>query len=143
MRNERHRNFLLRLCALNAMLNCSCLAHETTAGADADSSIAAVRTQIRDLSTALVQVKTDLRAGGDVNQNDKWTLRLLGAGVLLLGLSYPIGKVVWLATLAVSRRAAALHGGKPQPLSATGDFFAFREPRQQPHASRANTVVRA
>ena len=83
----------------------SCVAHDTNAGRDADASIAGIRAEVRDMNAALVQLKTDIRAGRDVNTNDKWTLRLLGLGVLLLGLSYPVGKILWLATGAIQRKA--------------------------------------
>lgn len=83
----------------------SCVAHGTSAGRDADASISGLRADVHEMNAALVQLKTDVRAGRDVNTNDKWTLRLLGLGVLLLGLSYPIGKFVWLATGAIQRKA--------------------------------------
>ncbi len=82
-----------------------CIHPAARAGRDADSSIAGIRADVRELSTALAQFKTEQSAGRDVNQNDKWTMRLLGLGTLLLGLSYPIGKIVWLASTALSRRA--------------------------------------
>jgi outer membrane murein-binding lipoprotein Lpp len=96
-----------RLAGLLTMicLFASCVAHGTTAGRDADASIAAVRADVREINAAMVQLKTDIRAGRDVNTNDKWTLRLLGLGVMLLGLSYPIGKMLWLAPGAIQRRA--------------------------------------
>ncbi len=75
------------------------------AGGDADASVAAVRAQLRDVQSGLVAMRNELHAGRDVNTNDAWTLRLLGCGVLLLGLSYPVGKLVWLAALGLGRRA--------------------------------------
>lgn len=86
-------------------LNFSCILSGASAGRDANSSIAGIRAEVRELSTALAQIKTEQSAGRDVNQNDNWTMRLLGLGTLLLGLSYPIGKIVWLASSALSRRA--------------------------------------
>jgi hypothetical protein len=83
----------------------SCVAHGTTAGRDADASIAGLRAEVREMNAAMVQLKTDIRAGRDVNTNDKWTLRLLGLGVMLLGLSYPIGKMLWLASGTLHRKA--------------------------------------
>lgn len=74
----------------------SCIAPHASAGRDADASISAVRAEIDRLDAALLSIRTDLRAGRDVNQNDKWTLRLLGLAVLLLGLSYPVGKLIWI-----------------------------------------------
>lgn len=82
-----------------------CIAHGTSAGRDADASISGIRADVREMNAAMVQLKTDVRAGRDVNTNDKWTLRLLGLGVMLLGLSYPIGKMLWLATGAIQRKA--------------------------------------
>jgi len=82
-----------------------CVAHGTSAGRDADASIAGLRADVREMNTALVQLKTDVHAGRDVNTNDKWTLRLLGLGVMLLGLSYPIGKLVWILSGAIQRKA--------------------------------------
>jgi len=71
----------------------------------ADASTSAFRAEIGELSAALGSVRSELRAGRDVNQNDKWTLRLLGLGVLMLGLSYPVGKIIWLASGLVHRKA--------------------------------------
>lgn len=72
-----------------------CVHPAAVAGGDADASIAALRTELKGVSAALVQMRTDLTAGRDIQTNDPWTLRLLGAGLLLLGLSYPVGKLVW------------------------------------------------
>lgn len=84
---------------------CGCVHHAADAGMNADASIAGIRAQVGDMNTALAQIRSELHAGGDVNQNDKWTLRLLGLGVLMLGLSYPVGKIVWIASTAVKRRS--------------------------------------
>ncbi len=86
-------------------LGASCVSPGARAGRDSDASISGLRADVNELNAALVQLKSDVHAGHDVNTNDKWTLRLLGLGVLLLGLSYPIGKFVWLATGAVQRKA--------------------------------------
>jgi hypothetical protein len=99
---------------------------------NADASIAGIRAQVGELNTALAQVRTELHAGGDVNQNDKWTLRLLGLGVLMLGLSYPIGKIVWLASTAVTRRASGR-------AAAAEELLAFSTPA----ACKADTLVTA
>jgi hypothetical protein len=96
----RLRGLLAAVC-----LFASCVAPGARAGRDADASISGLRAEVRDMNAALVQLKTDVRAGRDVNTNDKWTLRLLGLGVLLLGLSYPIGKLLWLTTGAIQRKA--------------------------------------
>jgi hypothetical protein len=88
---------------------------------DADASIAGVRSTIQELNAALLQVQSELRAGGDVNQNDKWTLRLLGLGVLMLGLCYPVGKIIWIATTAVARRRAACDSRTGQPRARPGE----------------------
>lgn len=86
-------------------LAASCIAPAARAGRDADASISGLRADVNEMNTALVQLETDVHAGRDVNTNDKWTFRLLGLGVMLLGLSYPIGKFVWLATGAIQRKA--------------------------------------
>lgn len=78
---------------------------KAAAGGDADASVAALRAQLRDVQAGMVAMRNELHAGRDVNTNDAWTLRLLGCGVLLLGLSYPVGKLVWLAALGLGRRA--------------------------------------
>lgn len=106
-------------------LHGGCVQPVARAGRDADASIAAVRTEIRDVRAALVEMRTDFSAGRDVNQNDKWTLRLLGLGVLTLGLSYPVGKVVWLAMAFCARRASA----KLPPSTPGMEWSIFREPR--------------
>jgi len=115
----------------------SCVSSGAKAGVNADASIAGIRSEIRDLNTALLQVRSDLRAGGDVNQNDKWTLRLLGLGVLVLGLSYPVGKIIWIATTAVARRT----GARTPQVSAgpTDEYCAFR----QGLAGKADVLVQA
>ncbi|MBI5762562.1 MAG: hypothetical protein HZA51_03450 [Planctomycetes bacterium] len=82
-----------------------CIQPRAHASRDADSSVAGIRAEVRELSIALAQFKTEQSAGRDVNQNDKWTLRLLGLGVLLMGLTYPVGKIIWLTSSAMSRRA--------------------------------------
>lgn len=105
-----------------ASLASGCIQPAAHAGRDADSSIAGIRTEVRELSTALAQFKTEQSAGRDVNQNDNWTLRLLGLGVLLMGLSYPVGKIVWLATSALSRRTRL--GG---PARNAEDYMHFRQ----------------
>ncbi|HKQ48157.1 MAG TPA: hypothetical protein VJZ71_08825 [Phycisphaerae bacterium] len=96
--------FLLFIAALT-LGSSGCVAHGTSAGRDADASISGLRADVREINAAMVQLKSDVRAGRDVNTNDKWTLRLLGLGVMLLGLSYPIGKMLWLATGAIQRKA--------------------------------------
>ena len=116
--------------ALPLML-ASCVHHAAEAGVNADASIAGVRAQIGELNTALAQVRTELTAGRDVNQNDKWTLRLLGLGVLILGLSYPIGKFVWLTSMSVRRRM------RPAPMDA--DMV----PLSNPSRNKADTLVAA
>ncbi len=73
----------------------ACVYPAAVAGGDADASVAALRTELKGVSAALVQMRTDLTAGRDIQTNDPWTLRLLGVGLLLLGLSYPVGKLVW------------------------------------------------
>lgn len=72
-----------------------CVHPGAMAGGDADASVAALRAELKGVSAALVQMRTDLTAGRDIQTNDPWTLRLLGAGLLLLGLSYPVGKLIW------------------------------------------------
>ncbi|GJQ27144.1 MAG: hypothetical protein HBSAPP02_21760 [Phycisphaerae bacterium] len=72
-----------------------CVHPAAVAGGEADASISALRMELKGVSAALVQMRTDLKAGRDIQTNDPWTLRLLGAGLLLLGLSYPVGKLVW------------------------------------------------
>ncbi len=114
----------------------NCVHPTARAGRDADASISGVRADVRELNTALAQMKSEQTAGRDVNQNDKWTLRLLGLGVLMLGLSYPIGKIVWIATVALSRRARP---GGSTPLPSPEDLMAFR---QNP-THRADTLVSA
>ena len=115
----------------------SCVRPAAFAGTEADASINGFRAELRDFNAALMQVRTDLRAGGDVNQNDKWTLRLLGLGVSVLGLTYPVGKIIWIATSAVARRTgSALRA--PQSLSHE-DYYAFRESLGR----RSEMIVRA
>jgi hypothetical protein len=102
-----------------------CLAHGATAGRDADASIAGARMTLHDFNAALADIETRLEAGRDILHNDNWTVRLLGLGVLLLGLSYPVGKIVWIAAVAVSRRAVP---GR-LPNQSGSDFIAFRQLR--------------
>lgn len=82
-----------------------CIAPHAGAGRDADASVAGLRAEIEQVRTAFVELQTDVRAGRDVVSNDKWTLRLLGLGVLLLGLSYPVGKLVWVMSGRLGRTA--------------------------------------
>ncbi len=114
----------------------NCVQPGARAGRDADASIAGVRAEVHEMNSALAQMKSEQTAGHDVNQNDKWTLRLLGLGVLMLGLSYPIGKIVWIASIALSRRARP---GGSTPLPLPEDLMAFR---QNP-THRADTMVSA
>jgi hypothetical protein len=87
------------------LLPLSCVRHGAEAGVDADSSIAALRVQVEDLNSALVQWHSTVSAGGNIHQNDDWTLRLLGLGLVLMGLSYPVGKLVWLISGNLQRKA--------------------------------------
>lgn len=105
MREHTRTKLTALIFATVASFALGCIAPAARAGRDADSSIAGIRAEIRELSTAFAQIETKQSAGRDVNQNDNWTMRLLGLGTLLLGLSYPIGKIVWLASSALSRRA--------------------------------------
>jgi hypothetical protein len=82
---------MVMLCACASFVD-----HGARAGGDADASIAGIRAEIRELSAAMVQVRSEARAGRDIQQNDPWTLRLLGLAVMMLGLSYPVGKLIWL-----------------------------------------------
>ena len=84
---------------------CGCVHPVATAGRDADASIAAFRANLQDLNAALVQARTDIRAGGNVQQNDPWTMRLLGLGLMVMGLSYPVGKLVWMGMTGMKDRA--------------------------------------
>jgi hypothetical protein len=94
-RISRHRLFHAVMIFLICGVAGACVHPAAVAGGDADASIAALRTELKGVSAALVQMRTDLTAGRDIQTNDPWTLRLLGAGLLLLGLSYPVGKLVW------------------------------------------------
>lgn len=38
----------------------------------------------------------DQRAGRDLRSNDGWWIGLMVLGLILLGLSYPVGKLIWL-----------------------------------------------
>lgn len=95
------------------------------AGRDADASISGLRAQVESMQTGLVAVQHELHAGRDVNTNDAWTLRLLGFGVLLLGLSYPVGKLVWLA-LATIRRKTGSPDTVPNPTDVR-DYLMMKE----------------
>jgi hypothetical protein len=151
------RPFVPRLlrASLFALLHCSCI---HPAGRDVDASLSGVRADVRELSAALWQVRSELRAGGDVNQNDKWTLRLLGLGVLMLGLSYPVGKVVWLASTSLGRRAgisrpeappqagsplpaAGGNAGEPIPPAAAVGIAAEMFPLRRPAPDRAGQTM--
>lgn len=135
---DRRRGSLLAVAAILSGL--SCVGSGARAGGNADASIAGIRADVRELNTALLQVRSELRAGGDVNQNDKWTLRLLGLGVLVMGLSYPVGKIIWIATSTVARRGpTSAVPVAPPPVGIANDFLAFRER----HTCRADTVVPA
>jgi hypothetical protein len=105
------------LLALSLMLSLwaggSCVDHGARAGGDADASIAGIRAEFKELSAALVQVRSEARAGRDIQQNDPWTLRLLGLAVMMLGLSYPVGKLIW---LSLARRE------RGRPAGATGEL---------------------
>jgi len=100
-----HRKLIFSLSILSAGSLHGCVAPHAQAGANADASISAVRASVDHVRAALVELRSDIRAGRDVNTNDKWTLRLLGLGVLLLGLSYPLGKIVWLTSAALRKKA--------------------------------------
>lgn len=50
-------------------------------------------------------------AGGNVTQNDPWTMRLLA----LVALTYPVGKLLWLLPGAVRRRIMRRRA-RPPPL---------------------------
>ncbi|GMU34910.1 MAG: hypothetical protein AMXMBFR20_27820 [Planctomycetia bacterium] len=106
-----------------------CVAPHSGAGHDSDASISAVRTQVRDITNALASIESDLRAGGDISTNDAWTLRLLGLGVMLLGLSYPTGKILWLSIVALRQKAANLTGasGLPKEIGEIQDFLTLKE----------------
>lgn len=106
-----------------------CVAPRSGAGHDSDASISAVRTQVRDITNALASIESDLRAGGDISTNDAWTLRLLGLGVMLLGLSYPTGKILWLAIVALRQKAANLTGASsmPKEIGEIQEFLALKE----------------
>ncbi len=93
----------------------SCVATGASGGRDADASVSGIRAEVKELSAALVDLRTDLRAGRDVNNNDTWTLRLLGLGLMLMGLSYPVGKLVWIATVAIRQKAMRLTRGGMVP----------------------------
>jgi outer membrane murein-binding lipoprotein Lpp len=99
---------ILAAAAWPALLSAGCAATAAGGGRDADASINGIRTELRDIRSAFVQMEQKLSAGRDVNQNDKWTLRLLGGGLLLLGLSYPVGKLTWLMTGTLRRKAGQL-----------------------------------
>ena len=105
-----------------------CLGPTSWAGRDSDASVSVLRGEIRELIAAVAVIRTDMHAGRDVNENDKWTMRLLGLGVLMLGLSYPIGKIVWIATSAAARRAG-LHATAQEgrPTMNGDDYLPFRE----------------
>ena len=87
---------------------CGCVHPVATAGRDADASIAAFCASLQDLNAALVQARTDIRAGGNVQQNDPWTMRLLGLGLMVMGLSYPVGKLLWITITKVRDRTDML-----------------------------------
>jgi len=111
------------------LLSAGCVAPHSGAGRDSDASISAVRTQVRDITNALASIESDLRAGGDISTNDAWTLRLLGLGVMLLGLSYPTGKILWLSIVALRQKAANLTGagGLPKEIGEIQDFLTLKE----------------
>jgi hypothetical protein len=92
-----------------------CVHPFAAAGRDADSGISAFRTNMRDLNAALVQARTDIHAGENVQQNDPWTMRLLGLGIMVLGLSYPVGKLIWIAMMSMKDRAKS--GASLMPMS--------------------------
>lgn len=98
-----------------------------SAGRDADASIAGLRGQIDGLQMGLVAVRNEMHAGRDVNTNVAWTLRLLGLGVLVLGLSYPVGKMVWLAVVTLRRKAGSLGTGTGSDLSDVRDYLMMKE----------------
>lgn len=62
-----------------------------------------IEAKIADLSKQVAQ-----NAGRDSRYNDDMTFRMAVSGLILLGLSYPIGKLVWL----IGRRAKRLTGTK-------------------------------
>lgn len=114
---------------MGALGSAGCVAPHSGAGHDSDASISAVRTQVRDITNALASIESDLRAGGDISTNDAWTLRLLGLGVMLLGLSYPTGKILWLSIVALRQKAANLAGASslPKEIGEIQDFLTLKE----------------
>ena len=111
------------------VMSAGCVAPHSGAGHDSDASISAVRTQVRDITNALASIESDLRAGGDISTNDACTLRLLGLGVMLLGLSYPTGKILWLAIVALRQKAANLTGANSltKEIGEIQDFLTLKE----------------
>lgn len=106
----------------------SCIMPHANAGQDADASVSAVRAEVREMSNTLARFESDMHAGGDISANDAWTLRLLGLGVMLLGLSYPIGKIVWLAVVALKQRTGGLKGASTTE-SGLREFLTLKECR--------------
>lgn len=54
--------------------------------------INALQVQLNDLSIKARDIKNLT-----TESNDKWTLRLMAVGLVIMGLSYPVGKIVWIA----------------------------------------------
>lgn len=110
-----------------------CLSPQSHGGRDADASIAGIRAEVREMSAALAKFETRLNAGGDISTNDAWTLRLLGLGIMLLGLSYPVGKIVWLAIIALRRKTDEAVGAASRPADTAGlrDYLALKERRAE------------
>lgn len=106
-----------------------CISPHAHAGRDADASISGIRAEVQEMSAALAKFETRLNAGGDISTNDAWTLRLLGLGVMLLGLSYPVGKIVWLTLTGIRQKAGANANDKSAESATSGipDFLALKE----------------
>lgn len=74
------------------------LAGCATGGRDVNQGVAEVTFSPR-METALAQLKTKIENSRGIiasNINDVWTMRILAGAGALLGLSYPVGKIIWL-----------------------------------------------
>lgn len=86
---------------------------QQSAGGDAatDASVAAVRLQVEDLGVQVAAVAHSLKIGDIQVNNDPIVSWVMAGGLVLMGLCYPIGKLVWLLTGAAGRRVHRWRNG--------------------------------
>lgn len=126
---------MIRFSFVLFLLFTSCVKVEkVTDRIDLNSNIAGIKASLLDLHNSTMQIhdftagiKTKIENNREFTEtlvmqakrdaistvNDKWTFRILGIGLTILGLSYPVGKMFWLWSAKAKNFCTHITNGGP------------------------------